>query len=189
MIFRFGYDFRGIIHRTAAVVLVTTCVYHICYIIFTKRGRQLFIDIKPTTSDIKDAIDVLKYNLGIIKEKPKLGRFSYIEKSEYWSLVWGTIVMGITGTIMWFENTFMDIFTKLGWDVAKTIHYYEAWLALLAIVVWHFYFVIFNPDIYPMNLSWIKGTLTEEEMEEEHSLELEEIKEKESEDRRQETED
>jgi cytochrome b subunit of formate dehydrogenase len=86
------------------------------------------------------------------------------------------MVMAATGVILWFDNTFLGLFTKLWWDVARTIHYYEAWLATLAIIVWHFYFIIFNPDIYPLNLAFWKGTLTEEEMEEEHPLELEEIK-------------
>jgi hypothetical protein len=63
--------------------------------------------------------------------------------------------------------------------VARTVHYYEAWLATLAIVVWHFYFVMLNPDTYPINLAYWKGTLTEEEMHEEHPLELEELKKKE----------
>ena len=72
-------------------------------------------------------------------------------------------------------DTFLNLLTKLGVDVAHAVHYYEAWLATLAIVVWHLYFVIFNPDIYPINLAFWSGTLTEEEMEEEHPLELEEI--------------
>jgi cytochrome b subunit of formate dehydrogenase len=118
----------------------------------------------------------MKYNLGMSNRKPSLGRFSYVEKSEYWALVWGTVVMSVTGIILWFDNTFLGILTKLWWDVAGTIHYYEAWLATLAIIVWHFYFVIFNPDTYPINLAFWKGTLTEEEMAEEHPLELNEIK-------------
>jgi cytochrome b subunit of formate dehydrogenase len=129
----------------------------------------------PKVSDLTDAVGVLRYNLGISREKPKFGRFSYVEKSEYWSLIWGTIVMAATGAILWFDNTFLGLLTKLWWDVARTIHYYEAWLATLAIIVWHFYFVIFNPDTYPINLAFWKGTLTEEEMEDEHPLELEEI--------------
>ena len=88
--------------------------------------------------------------------------------------------MSLTGVIMWFDNTFIGLFTKLGWDIARTIHYYEAWLAFLAIVVWHFYFVIFNPDVYPMNVAWIKGTMSEEEMAEEHPLEYERIKKEEN---------
>lgn len=169
------FDIRGIVHRVAAVVMVGASLYHIYYVAATERGRQLIKDLLPVMSDITDAIGVLKYNLGISPDKPKFGRFSYIEKSEYWALVWGTVVMGATGVILWFDNTSMGLLTKLGWDVARTIHYYEAWLATLAIVVWHFYFIMFNPDIYPINLAFWKGTLTEEEMAEEHPLELERI--------------
>ena len=165
---------RSLIHRIAAVVMISVSLYHIYYVAFTSRGRHLIKDLFPVYQDIYDALGVAKYNLGISKDKPRLGRFSYIEKAEYWALIWGTIVMSITGVIMWFDNTFIGIFTKLGWDIARTVHYYEAWLAFLAIVVWHFYFVIFNPDVYPMNISWLTGTLTEEEMLHEHPKELEE---------------
>ncbi len=171
-----AFEYRSILHRIAAVIMVTASVYHLYYILITKRGRRLVKDLLPKFQDLIDAIGIAKYNLGISKDRPLLDRFSYVEKAEYWALVWGTIVMSATGFIMWFDNTFIGLLTKLGWDVARTIHYYEAWLAFLAIVVWHFYFTIFNPDIYPMNLSWIKGTITEEEMVEEHPKELERIK-------------
>ena len=173
----YTFEIRSILHRIAAVIMITVSVYHIGYLIFTKRGRQLFKDLLPKYKDLTDAIGVASFNLGISKQKPKLDRFSYVEKSEYWALVWGTIVMSITGIIMWFDNTFIGLFTKLGWDIANTIHYYEAWLAFLAIVVWHFYFIIFNPDVYPMNTAWFNGKVSEEEMEEEHPLELKKIKE------------
>jgi formate dehydrogenase gamma subunit len=170
------FNARSIIHRVAAVMMVAASVFHIAYIFFTPRGRELIRDLLPTLKDGQDAIAVFKYNLGLSKEKPRFGRFSYIEKSEYWALVWGTIIMAATGFIMWFDNTFIGILTKLGYDISRTIHYYEAWLATLAIVVWHFYFVMFNPDTYPINLAFWKGTISEEEMEEEHPLELEEIR-------------
>ncbi len=173
------FDIRGIVHRVAGVVLVAVSLYHLYYILKVPRGKQLVRDLLPVYSDITDAIKVMKYNLGFSQEKPEFGRFSYIEKSEYWALVWGTIVMGITGFILWFENVSLGLLTKLWWDVAQTVHYYEAWLATLAIIVWHFYFVIFNPDTYPINLAFWKGTLTEAEMEEEHPLELEQIKQRE----------
>jgi cytochrome b subunit of formate dehydrogenase len=170
------FDLRGIIHRTAAVVMVMASLYHAYYVFFDERGKRLLRDLMPTLDDVTDAIGVVKYNLGLSSHKPKFGRFSYIEKSEYWALIWGTAVMTATGIILWFDNTFLGILTKLWWDVSRTVHYYEAWLATLSIIVWHLYFVIFNPDTYPINLAFWKGTLTEEEMEEEHPLELEEIK-------------
>jgi cytochrome b subunit of formate dehydrogenase len=171
-----AFELRGIFHRLAAVVLVSASLYHIYYLMFVPRGKQLLRDLLPRRKDIDDAFAVLRYNLGFSKEKPLFGRFSYIEKSEYWALIWGTFVMGVTGVILWADNVFLGILTKLWWDVARTVHYYEAWLATLSIIVWHFYFVIFNPDTYPINLAFWKGTLTEEEMEEEHPLELEKLR-------------
>ena len=169
-------EYRSWIHRISAIVMIVISLYHVYYITFTKRGRELVRDLFPKLKDFTDAVGVAKYNLGISKTKPKLDRFSYVEKAEYWALIWGTIVMSITGLLMWIYIDYIGVFSKLDWDIARTIHYYEAWLAFLAIVIWHFYFVIFNPDIYPMSLAWFKGTITEEEMAEEHPLELERIK-------------
>jgi cytochrome b subunit of formate dehydrogenase len=170
------FELRGIVHRIAGVMLVLVSLYHLYYVLFVPRGKRLIRDLLPVRQDVTDLIAVLKYNIGFSTVRPRFGRFSYIEKSEYWALVWGTMVMAATGAILWFDNTFLGLLTKLWWDVARTVHYYEAWLATLAIIVWHFYFVIFNPDSYPLNLAFWKGTLTEEEMEEDHPLELEEIK-------------
>ncbi|MBN1448748.1 MAG: cytochrome b/b6 domain-containing protein [Bacteroidetes bacterium] len=178
----YAFETRSLLHRIAGVAILAVSVYHIWYLAATKRGRQLFLDLLPKWKDATDALTSLKYNLGFSEEKPRFERFSYMEKAEYWALVWGNIVMGATGIIMWFDEFFLGIFTKLGYDVSRAIHYYEAWLAMLAILVWHIYFVIFNPDVYPMNLAWLKGTLTEEEMEEEHPLELERIRAKRKED-------
>ncbi|MBI4363905.1 MAG: cytochrome b/b6 domain-containing protein [Candidatus Latescibacteria bacterium] len=169
------FDWRGIAHRVAGVVMVAASIWHIGYLTRTARGREFFRDILLRPSDLKDVKSAVRYYLGRTRDRPRFGRFSYVEKSEYWALVWGTIVMAATGTIMWFQDPFIAFLSKLGWDVARTVHVYEAVLATLAILVWHMYFVIFNPDVYPMNLSWLKGTLSEEEMREEHPLELEDL--------------
>jgi hypothetical protein len=55
-------------------------------------------------------------------------------------------------------------------EVAITIHYYEAILACLAIVVWHFYHVIFDPDVYPLNWACWNGKVSKHWQEEEHPL-------------------
>jgi hypothetical protein len=84
--------------------------------------------------------------------------------------------MTVTGFILWFKTEWLMYFPMWTWDVAQAIHFYEAVLATLTIIVWHFYSVIFNPDTYPMSWAWITGNLTEHEMKEEHGLELEKIK-------------
>ncbi len=169
------FEWRSILHRVAGVVLLAAGAWHFAYLALTARGRRLFRDLLPVRQDLADAAGVLRYNLGLARTKPKFGRFSYIEKTEYWAMMWGSVVMGATGCVLWFENTSIRLFTKLGYDVSRTIHLYEAVLATLAILVWHFYFVIFNPDVYPMNLSWLTGRLSEKEMREDHPLELERL--------------
>jgi MFS family permease len=164
------------IHGRRAMMLIAVGIYHAFYLFLTSRGRRVLRDILPKLQDVRDMWDLVRFNLGIRKVKPRLPRFSYIEKAEYWALIWGTVVMAGTGFILWFDNYFINLLTKLGWDVARTIHYYEAILAGLAILVWHFYFVIFNPSVYPINTSFWNGKLTEEQMEDEHGLELEQIR-------------
>jgi cytochrome b subunit of formate dehydrogenase len=170
-----AFEIRGFIHRVASIVMVGVSFYHLYYVGFTPRGRQLVKDFWFRKQDILDLKLSLLFLLGKTQVKPKYGRFSYIEKMEYWAVAWGTIIMGLTGGFLWFENTFLKFIGTSGMDIATAIHYYEAILASLAIVVWHFYFVFLNPDVFPMNKAWFKGTLSREEMEHEHPLELEEI--------------
>lgn len=173
------FELRSLVHRIGAILLISTAVFHLYYVFFTVRGKKFIRDMVPKLKDARDVAGIVKYYLGLQKERPQFDRFSYIEKAEYWALIWGTVVMVTTGLLLWFDNFSLGLFTKLGLDAATLIHYYEAILASLAIVVWHLYFVIFNPDVYPMNLSWLFGTITEEEMEDEHPLELQRLMEKE----------
>lgn len=168
-----AFEARGVIHRVAAGVMVAVSLYHLYYVIFTVRGRQLVKDFWIRKQDLIDMLRQLGYLTGRVKEKTRFGRFSYIEKMEYWAVAWGTIVMGVTGGVLWFENIFLSIIDNSGMYIATVIHYYEAILASLAILVWHFYFVFLNPDTFPMNKAWYRGILTREEMENEHPLELE----------------
>ncbi len=170
-----AFEARGVVHRIASVVMIGVSLYHLYYILFTARGKQLVRDFLPGKQDLIDFKDSMLYLLGKSDEKPRLGRFSYIEKMEYWAVVWGTVIMGATGAILWFENTFLKIVGTTGMDVSTTIHYYEAILASLAILVWHFYFIFINPDVAPMNKAWSKGYLTRHQMENEHPLELERL--------------
>jgi cytochrome b subunit of formate dehydrogenase len=173
-----GMTYRGLLHRLSGVLVLTLGGYHILYLLFTERGRGILKDMIPQWKDAKDLWETLKNNLFINRpaKKLKMPRFNFREKLEYLGLIWGTIVMMVTGFILWFKTEWLQFFPMWTWDVARAIHFYEAVLATLTIIVWHFYSVVFNPDVYPMSWAWITGDLTEHEMEEEHGLELEKIK-------------
>jgi len=162
-----GAYIRGLIHRAAAIVMVVGSFWHIGYLMTTK-GRIFLRDISPTWLDAKQVWGMFMYNLGRTDKHPQMRRFSFVEKAEYWALIWGTVVMVLTGTAMWFEKHIVMYLGKGVMEVFLVIHYYEAWLAFLAIVVWHMYGVVFNPHVYPMNPSWLNGKMPKEMFEVEH---------------------
>ena len=162
-------------HRVAAILMIATSVYHVYYAVFTSRGRGHAWRMMPRWKDVEDITGTIRYYLGLADHKPKFDRFSYVEKAEYLALVWGTIVMVVTGFLLWFQTEAMRHIPMWGLDVATIIHYYEAILATLAIIVWHLYYVFLNPDFAPMSFTWIDGKLSRHDMEHEHALELEEI--------------
>jgi cytochrome b subunit of formate dehydrogenase len=169
-----GFELRGVVHRYAAVLFILVVVWHLFFIIVSGRGRRFVFDMLPQKEDFIQFWQRLLYNLGRRPDSPRFDRFSYVEKAEYWALVWGTIIMIATGILLWFDNWFVQFLPKGVLDVSLVIHYWEAWLATLAILVWHMYSVIFSPSVYPMNPSWLTGTMPQEMYQHEHPEHLEE---------------
>lgn len=167
---------RGLVHRIAGVILILTGLFHVGCMIFSRQARADLKAILLRPRDLRDVVQNVGYHLGLTNRKPRFGRYDYSEKMEYWALIWGTTIMVLTGLLMWFPAVAGQFgLSRLWVDVARVIHYYEAWLATLAIIVWHFFFVIFHPEEYPMALSWLTGKLPVSSMEERHPEELEEL--------------
>ncbi len=168
-----GEKLRSMTHRVAGVVLIAAGIYHVFYLAAAHEGRRLIRDLAPRPRDISDAVGTMFFYLGLSKERPKFGRFNYAEKAEYWALVWGTALMGLTGVMMWAKVWVGNLLARWWVDVATAIHFYEAILATLAIVVWHFYQVFLDPDVYPMNWAWWDGKMPVEHYRHEHGLDAE----------------
>jgi formate dehydrogenase subunit gamma len=170
-----GIHNSTLVHRIGAVMLIYFMVHHLFYTVFSRRGRRDFLLLIPTPKDAKDAVHNVRHFLGKEGEKPRFGRFSYIEKFDYWAVYWGCVIMIGSGLFLWFESIVLKWLPKYVLDVAHEMHSDEALLATLAIVIWHFYNVHFNPDRFPGTLMWWHGRISEHEMKEEHPLEYEEI--------------
>ena len=161
---------RSYVHRFAGTVMILAGLYHVIYLAFTSEGRRMLLDMLPVLKDATDIVDVFAYYLGFSTRKPQFKRFNYAEKMEYWALIWGTFVMASTGLMIWFKVTFASVVPRWWVDIAITVHFYEAILATLAIIVWHFYQVIFDPDTYPVNFAFVDGKMSVEHYQEEHGL-------------------
>ena len=171
----FGSDeaIRRWLHRAAGVVMLAGGLWHIGYLIATRDGRKLAKDFMLRPRDLGDFAANLLYFVGKRRAKPGFGRFGYPEKIEYWAVIWGSLIMGVTGLMIWYKIDVTRFLPRWAIDVATTIHFYEAILACLAIVVWHFYHVLLEPGTYPMNFAWWDGRVSKKWQEEEHPLDVE----------------
>jgi cytochrome b subunit of formate dehydrogenase len=167
---------RGVIHRVAAVLLLYISAHHALFLFLTRRGRFQFKALLPEKRDITDIFLNLKYHLGLTSEKPKFGFYDYTMKAEYWALVWGTFVMAFTGFVLWYPTFFTSFLPPWIVKISETIHLYEAWLATLAIAIFHFFFVMFHPEQYPMSFTWLTGKMTVSEVKHHHPAWWEQIK-------------
>ncbi len=166
-----GVENIRIVHHTAAIVLALETIYHIieaAYKVFVLRVEMTML---PGLQDVIDALDVVRYDLGLAAERPKLPRYSFEEKMEYWAMMWGTAVMGLTGFLLWNPVVASRILPGQIIPAAKAAHGGEAVLAVLAIIVWHFY----NVHIKTLNTSIFTGKLTHHQMQDEHGEELERL--------------
>ena len=162
-----GFPLRNLIHRISAVVLMLVSISHLFYLRGT-RGREFIQHIFPSLDDLVHFRQMISYNLGLRDKRPNFGRFTFGEKFEYWALIWGMIIMAGTGTMLWFDDFVVRFLPKVMLDVFLVVHYYEAWLATISILVWHMYATILNPGVYPMNPSWITGKMPVEQHRHEH---------------------
>jgi len=167
-----GIETTRVIHHAAAIVLALECVYHVIVLGYKVYVRRTELSMLPGPKDVLDALDVLRYNLGLTKEHPKLPRYNFAEKAEYWAMIWGTIVMGLTGFMLWNPIIVTKFLPGQVIPAAKAAHGGEAILAVLAIIVWHFYNVHFKS----FNKAMLTGSLTPHQMEEEHGEELDKVR-------------
>jgi cytochrome b subunit of formate dehydrogenase len=172
MAFLGGIETVRIIHRFAATLLMLESIYHLVATAYKVGVRRVQMTMLPSLTDARDAWRTFLFNLGLAQEHPQMGRYNFEEKAEYWALTWGTVVMIITGFMMWNPIATTRFFPGQFIPAAKAAHGGEAVLAVAAIILWHFYGV----HLRHFNKSMWTGHLTEDEMLHEHPVELADLK-------------
>ncbi len=166
-----GIDKVRLIHHYSAIVMMIVSGYHVlvlAYKVFVLRVRWSML---PVIEDIQHLVQDVLYFIGLRKHRAYYGRYNYAEKVEYLAVVWGTIIMGLTGFMMWNPLSTTRLLPGDAIPAAKAAHGAEAILAVLAIIVWHFYHV----HVKHFNKSMFTGKLTRTEMQHEHPAELAQI--------------
>ncbi len=166
-----GVETVRVIHRIFGVTFTLGLLYHLItltYGLLVQRGRQSML---LSRKDFADVVDSLRYALGFRSERPEFGRFNYRQKFEYWGLMFGSVIITATGLILMFPAIVTQVLPGQFVAASVVIHGWEATLAVLTIIVWHFYEVLLRPDVFPADTTIFTGKISKKRMMEEHSLE------------------
>ncbi len=167
-----GIENVRFLHHTGAVIMVLEGIVHVGFVRYRSYMRLIPSRVMIGIEDLVTALKAFGYNLGLTHIYPKENRYTFAEKAEYFAVLWGTILMVVTGTMMWNPVITTRMLPGDFIPAAKAAHGMEAILAVLAIIVWHFYFVL----IKHLNTSMYTGYMSEEMIEHDHPLELDDIR-------------
>lgn len=174
-----GLDNMALLHRIAAIVLILVCVIHLFYHVGWKHGfsvKRIWNNpMVVRAKDFTEFFQYMKYLLKLSNDFPKMGRFTWFEKFDYWGAFWGVVIMISTGAVMWKFDIALQYIPLGLLEAIWVVHGDEATLAIAFLVLIHMYNVHINPRIFPMTMTWLHGKVSEEEMKKYHPLELEEL--------------
>jgi len=168
-----GPNGAGVAHRVAAVMIMFAGLYHLVYLATKASKRTLPMSMLPVPKDAIDMRDNLLHMMGLLKERPKFPKYSYLEKFDYWAVFWGMVMMVGTGFVLWFPVFFANYAPHWLLTSAQIIHGEEATLAILFLFVVHFYNAHLKPSIFPMSWTWLNGKISLAMMKHEHEAEFE----------------
>jgi cytochrome b subunit of formate dehydrogenase len=187
-----GFELRSRLHRAAAIGLIGLSVWHGATLLLMPTVRQWFGKMMFRPTDLRDFAQEMMFDLGLLAwlarrpalkplfdrypglrcdRRPRMGRYGLVEKLEYGAVLWGNLVMILTGTILWRPDWFLDWTPSWTFDVCRVVHGFEATLAFLAIIIWHMYHVHLRPGVFPMSRVWLNGRISREELRHHHPAE------------------
>jgi cytochrome b subunit of formate dehydrogenase len=171
-----GIRGRGLMHRWAAGLLMGLCGYHLLSILFTERGHQQFMEMRPRWQDVRDLLQVMRLNLGRTAARPAFGRFDYRQKFQYYAIFLASSTMILSGLALWFATEAMAVIPKWLFDALAVLHGRESVVIFLVLFVWHLYDVHLRPEIFPMDWSWITGRIRLADLKARHPMEYERLR-------------
>lgn len=129
----------------------------------------------PNLRDARDLLAMLRWFVGL-GPRPTFERWAYWEKFDFFGAASDTMLLGITGLILWFPNAFCLVLPGQAVNIAKVIHSTLALLATGFVFTIHFFATHLRPDKFPMDMSILTGIVSEEELQHERPEYLERLR-------------
>ncbi len=100
---------------------------------------------------------LMAYLLFLRKKPPSFGRFSLDQKFEYLGVFWGTMLLGVTGALLWDTQISSRFVSGNVFNLALIAHTYEAFLAVIHVGILHICNVVFAPQVFPFSPATLTG--------------------------------
>jgi formate dehydrogenase subunit gamma len=167
-----GLDRVRFLHRMAGILFSVATIFHIVLITFLALARKAGMTMVPTRQDFRDAHQQISWYLGLAKEPARFDRYDYRQKFEYWGMLIGSLIMVVTGLVLYLPILFTRLFPGELVPVARVAHSNEGLMAFLVVITWHIYNAHLSPDVFPFDTCIFTGRISRERMHHEHPLEL-----------------
>lgn len=175
-----GLEVFRFFHRFFAVITFGYAFYHISNILtrrFRRKEKGLFygpFSMVPRPKDLMDLYHQVKWFL-YSGPPPKLDRWTYWEKFDYFAVFWGVPVIGLSGLMLWFPAFFSSFLPGYFLNIAKIVHSEEALLAVGFIFIFHFFHTHLRPESFPMDTVIFTGSMPLERFRHERPEEYERL--------------
>lgn len=163
-----------LVHRVTGFTFVALLLMHVSRGVWGILKTHRLPAIVPRRKDFLDLVQTIRH-LQQGEPRPKLGRFDASEKFEYWGLFFGGMLMTVSGLALVFPEFVTQFLPGIVVAALRTMHGLEATFAVLVVLLWHSYGVIFKPDVFPLDTSIFTGKISVDRLREEHQLEYEEL--------------
>jgi formate dehydrogenase subunit gamma len=170
-----GIAMTRLIHRGFGILFSLAMFYHFIYLFFNTLLRHGKLTMLISVKDFRDILDSLRYSFGFSDKPLSYGRFDYRQKFEYWGILFGSLIMIVSGFVLMYPIWTTSFLPGQFVAASRVAHGNEAMLAVLTIVIWHLYDVIFKPTIFPADVTIFSGRISKKRMMEEHALEYAEL--------------
>lgn len=169
-----GIGSTRFVHRIAGFLFVALLLMHVTRGVRGAIRRHKLPEIVPRRKDFENVVQMVRHFL-VGAPKPRIGKFDAAAKFEYWGLFLGGTLMSVTGLVLVFPELVSQFAPGIVVAAMRVMHGLEATFAVLVVLLWHSWSVIFRPDIFPLDTSMFTGEIEVDRLKEEHTLEYERI--------------
>lgn len=175
-----GLAVTRVLHRICACITLGYVLIHLSYVVRKALfERKLGILYGPDSmmirkQDFIDVFNMFRWFL-YLGPRPRLDRWTYWEKFDYFAVFWGVPVIGLSGLMLWFPTFLTSFLPGVVLNLAMIIHAEEALLATAFIFAFHFFHNHLRPENFPMDIVIFTGKMTMARFKDERPIEYERL--------------